>query len=344
MAPRSNRRDPRPGWTAAASLLALLLPCASAAYQREDHYYTVRLALQAAAPTFDGEALVAVCSQLPDEAPELSAIDVYRRLMTHPVDYSRWVVANRGPADTVGRMVTIQQLQHGLTGGWPPAVREVSRRVIQDILEERRAVPSGDLGARADAACALGFAFHLYGDAFSHQMLKNPDKMYHAGIGHLFDSVLPDLPLVSLARFELWKGYVLSAPGFAPQAAVPDISRLAQEAAVPLRSAGHSNAYNQPALREVLAGLLRAAGLVVPYVAFDRSLRDRGCQAMADRQAVLNAIPVAPNCERAWRIFSEAALREFEAYDADPQHARKSRAPAQAPDFRGSPFSKGPKW
>ena len=329
---------------AAALLLTILLPCASSAYQREDHYYTVRLALKAVAPTLDGEALVAVCSQLPDEAPELSAIDVYRRLMKHPVDYSRWVLAGRGPADTVGRMVTIHQLQHGLTGGWPPAVRDVSRAVIQDVLDELRAVPPGDPGARADALCALGLAFHLYGDAFSHQMLKNPDKMYHAGIGHLFDSVLPDLPLVSPARFELWSGYVRSAPELAPHAALPDMSRLLSEAAAPVRSARQGNAYNQLVLREVLAGLLRAAGLAVPYVAFDRSLKDRGCQAMADRQAALNAVPVSPDCERAWRIFSDAAVKEFEAYDADPQHTRKSRAPTKVPYFRDSPFSKGPKW
>jgi hypothetical protein len=223
-------------------------------------------------------------------------------------------------------------------------VREVSRRVIQDVLDELRTVPPGEPGARADASCALGFAFHLYGDAFSHQMLKNPDRMYHAGIGHLFDSVLPDLPLSSPARFELWKGYVLSAPALAPHSALPDMSRLLTEAAEPLRSAGHGNAYNQPALRGVLSGLLRAAGLAVPYVAFDRSLRDRGCQAMADRQAALNGFPVPPDCERAWRIFSAAAIEEFEAYDADPRHPRKSRAPAQVPYFRGSPFSKGPKW
>jgi hypothetical protein len=335
---------PRKGRTAATLLAALLLPCVSSAYQREDHYYTVRLALKSAVPPLDSEALVAVCSQLPDEAPELSAIDVYRRLMTHPADYSRWVLTNSGPAETVGRMVTIQQLQHGLTGGWPPAVREVARRVIQDVLSELRSAPTGDANTRADAACALGFAFHLYGDSFSHQMLKNPDKMYHAGIGHLFDSVLPDLPLVSPTRFELWKGYIQSAPGLAPHSALKDMSPLLSEAAEPLRSARHGNAYNQPALREILAALLRGAGLAVPYVAFDRSLQSQGCQAMAERQAALNGFPAAPSCERAWRIFSEAAVKEFDAYDADPEHARKSRAPNRVPYFQGSPFSKGPKW
>jgi hypothetical protein len=327
-----------------ALVLTLVLPRLCCAYQREDHYYTVRLALKAAAPALDNEALVAVCAQLPDEAPELSAIDVYRQLMTHPADYSRWVLAGRGPADTVGRMLTIQQLQHGLTGGWPPAVREVSRRVIQDVLAELRSAPSGDVHARADAACALGFAFHLYGDSFSHQMLKNPERMYRAGIGHLFDSVLPDLPLVSPTRFELWKGYIQSAPGLAPHSALKDMSPLLNEAAEPLSSARHGNTYNQPALREMLAGLLRAAGLAVPYVAFDRSLQGRGCQAMADRQSALNAFPAAPSCERAWRIFSDAAVKEFDAYDADPAHERKSRAPSRVPYFRGSPFSKGPKW
>ena len=105
----------------------------SQAYLRDDHNASVRVVLNSIEPPLDGEALVGMCAQLPDEAPEISAIDVYQQLMKHPVDYGSWVLRGTGPARTVGRMVTVQELQHGLTGGHPEGVRKVSEAVIRDL-------------------------------------------------------------------------------------------------------------------------------------------------------------------------------------------------------------------
>lgn len=80
-------------------LLIFLLPlCHNVnAYQEDGHFYTVQTVLnnfETSSPlTKDEIALIAFCTQLPDEVPELDAISVYQKLaFKFPFDYALWVL------------------------------------------------------------------------------------------------------------------------------------------------------------------------------------------------------------------------------------------------------------
>jgi hypothetical protein len=287
---------------------------------------------------------VALCAQLPDEAAELSAIDVYKRLMRHPASYAAWALRGRGSPATVGRMAAVQQLQHGLTGGSAEGVTTVAQRVVSDALAElERAPKPGE--ERTDRLCALGLALHLYGDAFSHRRIKNPALMYPTGVGHLFDRTLPDLPLISPQRHALWSGYVRSAVALMPAGRAEAVEPMLSRCEPALRSAKGGNGFNEQALRVLLADWLKAAGVVTPFLPFDEKLRKAGCQALAARQAAAYGLDQTPSCERAWALFSGWSRREFQDYDADPARAAApSRSRPVPPYYSGSPFDKGPEW
>lgn len=309
--------------TRALALLLLLAPSARA-YKREEHYATLRLILAGAVAPVDA-GLIATCAQLPDEAPEMSAIDIYRRLMRHPFDYTSWIVVKKGPIATVGRMLTMQQLLHGITGGSSEAMQETSRELILDLLPALSMKPAPE---RADALCALGFAFHLHADSFSHQMLKNPDKMYETGLGHFFDSAKPDFPLYSRARAGAWHEYVLTTAGLLPRADHAALKQMLAEADELEPGTAASNGFRQAALLAALNARLHAAG--VKHAAFDRSLAGRGCQALLDHQAAVDAFGPAPDCERTWTLYRDAAIRRFNAAET----ATATRV------LRGVPFKK----
>jgi hypothetical protein len=305
-----------------ALVLALALAPAASAYHREEHYSTVLAAR--------GDATIAVCAQLPDEAEELSAVQLYRRLMNHPSDFLRWALHEEGPADRVGRVVTIQQLLHGLTGGSSEGVRTVAEATIRDI---QAYVKSSKPDVRPDALCALGFALHLYGDSFSHRRLRRPEAMYPTGLGHFLDGTRPDLPLFSPARLELWKTYVSSL-------GAPDDGKGLE----PLQeSAFERNGFNQRALKDELARRLEKRGLPGRPYRFDGEARKRGCQALVQQVAKDAGIGRPPSCEHAWRIYSAWAEKEFDAYDARPGEGGPSRA-FTFPYFQGSPFEPGVLW
>ncbi len=310
--------------------LILLAPPASA-YQREDHAATVRLALRG----FKGEALVAACAQLPDEAPELSAIDVYRRLMRHPWDYAQWAARGAGAPETAGRMAAVQQLLHGLTGGSSAGVRAAAREAVAATrreVENARAPQE-----RADDLCALGFAYHLYGDSFAHSRLRNPARMYGTGIGHLFDSTRPDLPLVSPARLSLFSDYLQGAAGLWPGAPPEKVRSVLSAAEKHAAGARERNGFNEAPLRLLLS---EAAGALAP---FDPSKKPLGCQALIDAEAKAGGLSPAPSCERTWAAFRAAAEPAFDRYDAAHPDA-PSRAPSRTAYYAGSPFDKGPQW
>ena len=331
------------------TLRVLCVLCGSlllSAYIHVDHYYGTRYVLDGAAAPMPGDALVAVCSQLPDEAAELSAVEVYQRLMkNHPLDYASWAGRRSGPAGTVGRMVTIQHLLHGLTGGRAEAVRAVAARVVVDTREALRRAPA-DPKAQADARCAFGFALHLLEDSFSHARLHNPRRMYATGVGHLFDGTAPDLPLYSKERLALWGVSLSSVAALSPGEPRPDLVRLLARAADPQEGAGKFNGYNEQALRELLEELLVAEGVRTPYRQFDRGVRAQGCQAVIDRQAALLGIDPAPRCEAAWILYRNVAIRAYEAYDAAPGHdgGRASREPVGVGYYLDSPFKEGTRW
>ena len=316
-------------------LLAFLLAAAPAgAYQRDEHYLTTRLVLGAR----EGGDIAALCSQLADEAPELNAIEVYQRLMEHPLDYAAWTLTGNGPDGTVGRFVTVQQMLHGLTGGSPEAVRAVAAETARGLWKTARA--EKDPARRTDVQCALGFALHLYGDSFAHQRIKNPALMYRTGIGHLFDGAKPDMPLCTPERMKLWRGYLASAPGLIPEGAIFSFESMFFSASASQLKARRANDYAREELMRAEAEALRGGGVIASPLA--RNLANHPCQKIAD--AAAKGLPRAPTCEGAWTIYREAAARAFAAYDADPAHADKPVRSTRRAWFEGSPFSKGAAW
>ncbi|HXS99623.1 MAG TPA: hypothetical protein VN915_03035 [Elusimicrobiota bacterium] len=323
------------GRLGALVLAAVLLAGSAAAYRWDEHYYTVRLAFGAR----PGGAVGALCAQLADEAPELNAIAVYRRLMKHPLDYASWSLGGDGPDETVGRMVTVQQLLHGLTGGSPEAVRAIAAAAAKNV--GARARGARDPRERADAQCALGFALHLYGDSFSHVRIKNPSKMYPTGLGHFFDATTPDIPLSSRARMELWREYLATAPSLIPLGAGPAFEPVFAAAAELQRRARSGNRYAGAELMHAETEALEGSGIKAALL--EHNLSERPCQAIAD--AAAKGLPAAPSCERAWTLYRDAVIRALDAYDADPANAGKpSRGGPKRAYFLGSPFSKGAEW
>jgi len=314
--------------TLALALAASLAAAPAAAYQRDEHYYTVRLSLGRR----EGGDVAATCSQLADEAPELNAIATYRRVMRRPLDYAAWTLRGGGSAEAVGVMVETQQLLHGLTGGSPESVRGVAAGLARELFD--RALAEKDPAKRADGLCAVGFALHLYGDSFAHQRIHNPARMYGTGLGHFFDATRPDLPLLSEARFALWRDYLSSSPGLIPEAADPALDPVFA-AAADARSRARSR--NNWALRELWRlehSAVEARGLrcrVLPRNAAGLPCREVLAAATQD-------LAHPPTCEGAWAVYRAAAVRAFEAWDADPAHAgAPTRAPAR-PLAGVSPF------
>ncbi len=321
------------------ALLLALLAAPAFPYQREDHNTSVRIALDALRPRPEGDAVVGLCAQLPDESAELAAIDVYRRLMRHPADFARWALLGRGPAETVGRMAAVQQLLHGLTSGDPAGVRAVAESLVAQARADARAAKTPQ--QRADALCAEGFALHLYGDSFAHARIRNGRRMYPTGIGHFFDMTRPDLPLATGERFELWASYMRSLPSLVPDARAGDLQEVLTAAREPAREAREGNHFNEDAFRRILNAALEKEG-ARPTAPFDRRLERAGCQAVLDAAAKASGLLPAPSCAAVWTRHRDRAAAAFDAYDA-AHPAAPARAQRTA-YFLGDLFAQGANW
>jgi hypothetical protein len=312
-----------------ALIASLLAAAPAAAYQRDEHYYTVRLSLDKR----EGGDVAAMCAQLADEAPELNAIAVYRRVMRHPFAYGAWSMRGTGPDETVGVMVETQQLLHGLTGGSPKAVRAVAAGLARQLFDRARA--EKDPAKKADTMCAVGFALHLYGDSFAHTRIHNSERMYGTGIGHFFDATKPDLPLYSAARFDLWREYINSAPGVIPEAKESLFEKFFSSAGETRLKARSGNNWGLAELWKLEHSAVEERGLecrVLPH-----NSADLPCAAVM--AAATKDMKAPPTCEGAWSVYRESAQRAFEAWDADPAHAgTPSRDPIR-PLSTASPFS-----
>lgn len=311
--------------------LALLLAGPAAAYVRDEHYYTTRLSVDRR----DGGDIAAVCAQLVDEAPELGAVDTYRRMMRSPGAYAAWSLSGRGPERVVGTMVSTQQLLHGLTGGSPEAVRAVAAGLARELFEKARAEKDPEL--KADDLCAVGFALHLYGDSYSHTRIHNPARLYGTGIGHFFDATRPDLPLLSPARFGLWVDYLTSAPEVIPEASGVSLEKMFDDAEKALKTARSRNGW---ALKELWAlehAAVESRGLSCAPLPRNRA----GLPCREVLAAATKGLPHPPTCEGAWEAYRAAAVKAFEAWDADPAHASSPTRKPVRPLTAVSPFASG---
>jgi hypothetical protein len=316
---------------AAAALLVLAAAAPASAYHREEHYYTVRLALADLRPRIDGDETAAMCAQLADEARELNAIEVYRALMRHPVDYAAWSLGGGGSERVAGRMATIQTMLHGLTGGTSAGLRAVAVRTVS-ASRKRLSEPLAPQ-QRADALCALGFALHLYGDSYAHARIKNRERMYDTGIGHFFDASVPDFPLCAPHRRDAWESYLLAAPAlFVEHKRYSDLPALVEASRGLTPSATRKNRFEQPRLKEAEIQALAALGETPKLI--EPSRAQRSCRDVVEGWARAHGVGTPPTCAGAWSLFYEDASAAFADYESAPEHAA---SPARAK--RSRPFS-----
>ncbi len=323
----------------AAALLACALAVPAAGYQREDHYYSTRLAL-AASRQGPEDAVVSLCAQLADEAPELNPIESYRRMMRHPLIYAWWSLRSIGADEPVGRMITVQQALHALTGGSSEAAHAIGLAAARSTLKTAEAAPH-EPEARADAYCALGFALHFYGDTFAHRRIHNPARMYPTGLGHLFDGVAPDLPLYNKERAALWRRYLSSfedfLPGYETKKLEPFMT-LSDE----IRGRGHdSNAHGRRQLRQAESAELKRLGVVAAPL--ERAPGKLRCQQIVDDYAASHAIKTPPNCESAWTLYRTQMEAAFDDYERGPGEARAPARALRHSFYRGPLFDGGAK-
>ena len=196
--------------------------------------------------------LLSLCTHLPDETNELSAVKV--RLSLGLIDHFAWGWFDRVGSESTRQMITIQQLLHGLTGGSSASMNSAAKSIVSILWKDVQVAVEADSGSpaaheRPERICALGFGLHLLGDSFAHRMLNasDRDRMYRTGRGHFADGTLPDTLLRNLADppdfgVSYWREYIetlakLKNPGAALDA---DLASIYQKL-VAIRSDETSN-------------------------------------------------------------------------------------------------------
>jgi hypothetical protein len=325
---------------------AALAPRSVSAYQEAGHYYTVALlAYRLIPPMTDSDAhLIAFCAQLPDQSSDLDAVVVYETALTHsPFSWLSWAATDAAGSVDVRRMITVQQLLHGLTGGSADAVQRVA---VQTVRELRRkvspAAEAGDAGQRGAALCALGLALHLFGDSFAHQVMgdpgtADPNRVYPTGRGHAWDLHSPDLPLCAgyaaaprtvnhcdtadAGRFLRWHrawGHAAAflGPGGTGGNVPPDLeSGVTQRVLSLAPGASDSNSWNEQQMEYQLAGFAASGHPDAAF--FEKHRSSEPCELVlgaAFESALL--VGTAFTCKTVWVDFASVAAA---AYRQEPQ-------------------------
>lgn len=338
----------------------------AAAYQQAGHLFTVNLVVRKVAPAIplkeEDIRVITFCTQLPDQSSDLDAITVYNPFRTNSMlGWVEWLFNDDMGSDGTRRMITIQQLVHGLTGGKAKALQEVAGDDLKQLAAQAF-VPGGQ--DHIAKLCALGFAFHLYGDSFAHQMMdgngNDPTLMYPTGRGHVADNVYPDLPLCSRllpgrhpiahcdttmdGRFGAWANYWAQAAGaIVPGGSVPakihdqivaEIFALKDPSPDPngntacKGAATDLNNWKETCIEQHLAADDSGANTIDKFFAGRDELPCRDVMAAAQAQDIVPLVSTAAGrpvdvCELAWDYYYAVAKSAFLA----------------RPDARGAAFS-----
>lgn len=303
-----------------AALAALESPVM--AYNETGHYYTVAAVMHHLIPKLSAEraSFVAFCAQLPDIANELDATKVYRSMAgRHPLAFVGWATRGKSWDESVGRMVAVQQLLHGLTGGKAPAMQGVAERIVGTLANVVQQAPSRGDAQESTALCALGLALHLYGDAFAHRRLDDRQVMYPTGRGHAADIHRPDYILYeptedSHLRAETWKGCLLAAAGvlgkFSLDRVLADqkVSEVMSLPSSPTKP-GFANTYGERSISTILA-----RGLPLPAFKVPPEQNPSGpCQQYVNdrfNEGHFGAL-ATPRCRDVWNLFRRVAEPAF---------------------------------
>jgi hypothetical protein len=322
-------------------VVVLLLPMWVFAYQHAGHYYTVQSAFGHTAPTFDSAdtTLIAFCAQLPDQSEDLDAVTTYSRTTYHaPFAWIKWGLAEYTDSEWVKRMVLVQQLLHGLTGGGAVTVQHAASTIATRLAA---AVPNRKNDAavpydRNESLCALGFAMHLYGDSFAHREMSpaRSQWMYSTGMGHAKDLHYPDYPLCakladnpkwdwhcvaeSDGRFASWSGYMQSVYSLVyPNVQVPSAVSAATQKVVgaiqDLASSGSDyNDWNEVGVQRALAAPADPNAL---ETFFGKHTASEPCQLVIDAARANGPLRGLPplSCQNVWSRFASVARAEFKS-------------------------------
>lgn len=291
------------------------------AYNETGHYYTIAAVTHSLIPKLPAEraSFVAFCAQLPDIANELDATKVYRSMAgRHPLAFVGWATRGKAWDESVGRMVAVQQLLHGLTGGRAPAMQGVAEQIVGTLARVVQQAPGRGDAQDATALCALGFALHLYGDAFAHRRLNDRGVMYPTGQGHAADIHRPDYvlyePADSHLRADTWKSYLLAVPGVLGKFSLDRV--LADQKVSEVMSLRSStprpsfwNTYAERSISTILA-----RGLALPAFKVPPEQNPSGpCQQYVNdrfKEGHFGAL-AAPQCRAVWTLFRSVAEPAF---------------------------------
>lgn len=329
------------------------------AFQEAGHFYTAYALVQTGSQK--ELTLISLCAQLPDMASDIDAVAVYKSAaLGSPLSWWRWATADAVDSEDTRRMVTIQQVLHALTGGARDAVERVARASVAELmvsLRRSRPAPTGVVDTlseasaakeRATALCALGFAFHFYGDSVAHRQLDKPTKMYTTGKGHAGDLSYPDFPMCdgpanwmstqdhctpykpgSQQRFAAWMDMWGHAEDLLDISKVDDNVRKSREDKLKelikiSGEASDSNGWLEERMRLALGGGSRSDDPVNLYSAFIKSQKsDRKCElVLEDAFKKLPHIGVFSKltCADVWTLYSGVVRK---ALNAEPD----ARAP-----------------
>jgi hypothetical protein len=221
---RSRRR--RALWLALV-LSFLLSPSSPLAFQDEGHLFTsatvVYTALDPSNPDAgepllrpDVARLVAFCTQLPDQTLEYDAVQV----MNHHL--------HLGDPQSRQWLQWVQEDLHALAGNDAGTMRRCAREVVEAVHNRVRDTDGKD----PVQVCALGFAVHLFGDAYAHFHFDTM-QLYGSPLGHMTDYHEPDLPFYEpdarIPNWELYAHQLRAALGLGDcrqESGAPDCVRL----------------------------------------------------------------------------------------------------------------------
>ncbi len=284
--------------------------------------------------------VVSFCAQLPDHADELDAIAVFRKIRKDSLgELYGWVRKDEIGLNAIAirRMVTVQQLLHGLTGGIAQAVQDVAANTAAKLREKAAADP-----ASFSAWCAVGFALHLYGDAHAHREMgghgDDLDRMYLTGKGHAAHLTYPDRPLCAqlnrswfnpwgcegarvdrLGRFGSWKDYWKATPQMLASTARVDQKPVDGVVAGLLKIASEAsilNDWGEKKMRRTLAqiGASEKTGEFLNQQGTDKSCETVLELALASGGPLAEAGVPAFKCHDAWNVYYEVVTAGFEQY------------------------------
>jgi len=293
-----------------------------AAYNDDGHFYTAVSVAHSRLPAFadkgrQSAVLMMLCAQVPDLAWEFDAVSLRVRVAKSPSGWL-WGGFSACRGTDVCHMVTVHHYLHALTDGDAAAATRAATRTLETLLDQGNAPDFAD----PNRVCAAGFAVHLLGDSFAHRRLRDPTRMYAAGMGHFRDDHNPDYVLYDDDRVKDYMIYARALDSAFRSTTTESRWTTLADLLKKLRvGATVDNHYNETALREaLLSGLGPGADVVEVWAPYKPTINEqtkdaglvlsRTCKEVLEKHAP-SALKAGLNCNTVWKRFKEAAVPAF---------------------------------